>query len=119
MAYFAQVHSDPTQTIKHFSSFYTVCQMFTTLTDEPAQMFQMFAPDERERGRFHSRLWPAWNARCRRRRRRRRSGRIWREAMQHTWREYAGAAGGDVLRLALANDAFRRIAKVRGSCLSM
>lgn len=43
----------------------------------------------------------------------------WREAMQHTWREYAGAAGGDVLRLALANDAFRRIAKVRGSCLSM
>ncbi len=127
-AYFAQVRCDPAQTIEYFSSFYTVCQMVTTLTDEPAQMpLQSFVFDERERGRFtredfleapatlgfgpHGTLGVDYdydvpddfveNA--------------WREAVRRAWREGAGAAGGDGLRLGLANDAFRRVAEVRGS----
>lgn len=126
-AYFAQVRCDPAQTIEYFSSFYTVCQMVTSLTDEPTQMLQSFVFDERERGRFTRDDFqeaPATlgfgplgtlsvdydydvpdefveNA--------------WREAVRRAWREGAGAAGGDGLRLTAANDAFRRIAEVRGS----
>ena len=126
-AYFAQVRCDPAQTIEYFSSFYTVCQMVTSLTEEPAQMLQSFVFDERERGRFtredfleapailgfgpHGTLGVDYdydvpddfvvNA--------------WREAVRRAWREGTGAAGGDGMRLTLANDAFRRIAEVRGS----
>lgn len=121
-AYFAQVRCDPAQTIEYFSSFYTVCQMITTLTDEAAPMLPSFVFDERERGRFtrddfleapatlgfgpHGTLGVDYdddvpdefveNA--------------WRETVRRMWREGGGAAGG-----AFANDAFRRIAEVRGS----
>ena len=120
-AYFAQVRCDPAQTIEYFSYFYTVCQMVTTLTDEPAQMLQSFVFDERERGRFTRDDFqeaPALlgfgpqgmlsvdydyeisdefveNA--------------WRDSVKRVWRD------GDGARLAAANDAFRRIAEVRGS----
>ncbi|KAH9019093.1 hypothetical protein EDB84DRAFT_1625466 [Lactarius hengduanensis] len=126
-AYFAQVRCNPAQTIEFFSSFYTVCQMVTTLTDEPATMLQSFVFDERERGRFTREDFQeapgtlgfgplgtlsvdydddvpddfVENA--------------WREAVRRAWREGAGAAGGDGQRLTLANEAFRRIAEVRGS----
>ncbi len=115
------------QTVEYFSSFYTVCQMITALTDEPTQMLQSFVFDERERGRFtredfqeapatlgfgpHGTLDVDYdydvpdefveNA--------------WREAVRRAWREGASTAGGDSLRLSTANDAFRRIAEVRGS----
>ncbi|KAF8257553.1 hypothetical protein EI94DRAFT_1774415 [Lactarius quietus] len=107
-AYFAQVRCDPAQTIEYFSSFYTVCQM-------PSQMLQSFVFEERERGRFTrddfleapgtlgfgpngplSVDYDYDNA--------------WREAVRRAWRE-----GADGLRLTAANDAFRRIAEVRGS----
>ncbi|KAH9033483.1 hypothetical protein EDB85DRAFT_2289382 [Lactarius pseudohatsudake] len=126
-AYFAQIRCNPAQTIEFFSSFYTVCQMVTTLTDEPATMLQSFVFDERERGRFTREDFQeapgtlgfgplgtlsvdydddvpddfVENA--------------WREAVRRAWREGAGAAGGDGQRLTLANEAFRRIAEVRGS----
>ena len=95
--------------------------MVTTLTDEPAQMLQSFVFDERERGRFTRDDFqeaPALlgfgpqgmlcvdydydisdefveNA--------------WRESVKRVWRD------GDAQRLTAANDAFRRIAEVRGS----
>jgi ubiquitin carboxyl-terminal hydrolase 25 len=96
--------------------------MVTTMTEEPSQALQSFVFDERERGRFthedfqeapgilgfgpHGTLVVDYdydvpddfvqNA--------------WREATRRAWRE-----GGDGQRLSNANDAFRRIAEVRGS----
>jgi len=121
-AYFAQARCNPERTIEYFTSFYTVCQMITTMTDEPSQTLQSFIFDERERGRFTLEDFqeaPAIlgfgvggtlgveygddvpdefveNA--------------WREAIRRAWRD-----GGDSQRLLIANDAFRRIVEMRGS----
>ncbi|KAI0296336.1 hypothetical protein B0F90DRAFT_1636470 [Multifurca ochricompacta] len=121
-AYFAQARCNPAHTIEYFTSFYTVCQMVTTMTDEPSQTLQSFVFDERERGRFtredfreaptvlgfgfHGTLGVEYdddvpdefveNA--------------WREAVRRAWRE-----GGDGQHLTMANDAFRRMAEMRGS----
>ncbi|KAF8262779.1 hypothetical protein EI94DRAFT_1808258 [Lactarius quietus] len=111
-AYFAQVRCDPAQTIEYFSSFYTVCQMVTSLTDEPSQMLQSFIFEERERGRFtrddfleapgtlgfgpNGPLSVDYDYDV--------------PDDLRAWRE-----GADGLRLTAANDAFRRIAEVRGS----
>lgn len=91
------------------------------MTDDPSQTLQSFVFDERERGRFthedfleapailgfgiHGTLGVEYdddvpdefeNA--------------WREAIRRAWRE-----GGDTQRLSIANDAFRRIAEMRGN----
>ncbi|KAI9510784.1 hypothetical protein F5148DRAFT_509712 [Russula earlei] len=121
-AYFAQARCDPAQTVEYFTSFYTICQMVTTMTDEPSQTLQSFVFDERERGRFtredfqeapailgfgiHGTIRVEYdddvpdefveNA--------------WRETIRRAWRD-----GGDAQRLTTANDAFRRIAEIRGS----
>lgn len=122
-AYFAQARCNPAHTTDYFTSFYTVCQMMVaTMTDEPSQTLQSFVFDERERGRFtHEDFQEApailgfgvggtlgveygddvpddfvENA--------------WRDAIRCAWRE-----GGDGQRLSTANDAFRRIAEMRGS----
>ena len=121
-AYFAQARCDPAQIVEYFTSYFTVCQMVTNMTDEPSQTLQSFVFDERERGRFtsenfqeapqilgfgaHGTLGVDYdddvpdefveNA--------------WRDAIRRAWRD-----GGDGQRISSANDAFRRIAEMRGS----
>jgi ubiquitin carboxyl-terminal hydrolase 25/28 len=121
-AYFAQARCNPAETIDYFTSFYNVGQLVTTMTDDPAQTVQSFIFEERERGRFthedfqkvpaylgfgaHGTLGVEYdddvpdefieNA--------------WRDAIRRAWRE-----GGNGQRLMTANDAFRRIAEMRGS----
>jgi ubiquitin carboxyl-terminal hydrolase 25 len=121
-AYFAQVRCNPAQTVEYFTSYFTVCQMVTSMTDEPSQALQSFIFDERERGRFtnenfqeapqllgfgvHGTLGVEYdddvpdefveNA--------------WRDAIRRAWRD-----GGDGQRILNANDAFRRIAEMRRS----
>jgi ubiquitin carboxyl-terminal hydrolase 25 len=121
-AYFAQARCNPAQTIDYFTSFYTICQLVTTMTEDPSQTLQSFVFDERERGRFthedfqeapailsfgiHGTLGVEYgddvpdefveNA--------------WRDTIRRSWRD-----GGDTQRLSIANDAFRRIAEMRGS----
>jgi ubiquitin carboxyl-terminal hydrolase 25 len=121
-AYFAQARCNPAQTVEYFTSYFTVCQMVTNMTDEPSQTLQSFIFDERERGRFtnenfqeapqilgfgvHGTLGVEYdddvpdefveNA--------------WKDAIRRAWRE-----GGDAQRISSANDAFRRIAEMRRS----
>ena len=121
-AYFAQARCNPAQTVEYFTSYFTVCQMVTNMTNEPSQVLQSFVLDERERGRFtnedyqdappvlgfgiHGTLGVEYdddvpdefveNA--------------WREAIRRTWRD-----GGNGQQITCANDAFRRIAEMRAS----
>lgn len=96
--------------------------MVATMTDEPSQTLQSFVLDERERGRFtHEDFLEApvilgFGA----------GGTLgveydddvpdefienaWRDAIRRAWRE-----GGDGQRLSIANEAFRRIAEMRGN----
>jgi ubiquitin carboxyl-terminal hydrolase 25/28 len=121
-AYFAQARCNPAETVEYFTSYFTVCQIVMNMTDEPSHTLQAFIFEERERGRFtienFQEMPPILGFGI--------QGTLgveyddevpdkfvedaWRDAILRSWRE-----GGEGQRISSANDAFRRIAEMRGS----